>query len=691
MGRIERLAQGPARKNQALCHVEEILNALLTDEGRIRDGVRFYIDRTVGHFKVRVPDGYHYNLSLALKYANFEYFFINAEMAQRCKRYLHSDGRARVSRAGHLVTGISGRPIFDVEEVAVATYTRNDYYPYINAMLRGQVFESDDVVLNFVLAMLTISTCNKNIDSKAASERYCYRVEKKKHLPVVMREYVKPGKVYKRNGLISTTTDEWLEHERFISGHQRSIRVVSEYGAEREILYPPSYVRVVKGADGLKAMQFVTGVALARYDHYEVELALADAYQYLRMPYQHRREKKYGIERPYHALAHHVRGVCMADMVVAYFKSHAKSSGFREYCERLSAEELTGIKILLAFCRTGRQSEISFNDDPRSYKIYLQNSAANMKEFLVNKLQWTAKKADFYADILTHMGDPEFKTRVTGSAACKQYKGFINSIAMLVHNLDLPRCYSAAKWNESLAIYGMVDNARSVVARSAAQQRDLALLQHCSADLLSVTGDQLLFSIGATKAKGIDRERFVQCNHNIEECYGHCSSVVEAYVSQLSESESVSAEAEAGNEEKEIKPAVEELGPAKYGGGAEPVKPKPSQSPSSLFAKKVPDLFRAILENKIVLLRSLMVQGANINQPDSKGVTPLMLACSLGRMGIAKTLILGGADVHLIDGAGNNALSYAIKEGRMQLTKLLKKEGATPSHGAGPSYITIGL
>jgi uncharacterized protein len=57
----------------------------------------------------------------------------------------------------------------------------------------------------------------------------------------------------------------------------------------------------------------------------------------------------------------------------------------------------------------------------------------------------------------------------------------------------------------------------------------------------------------------------------------------------------------------------------------------------------------------------LVRAGADINAPDFKGMTPLMLAASCGRPARVKGLLALGADARARDPEGRTALDFAKK------------------------------
>ena len=60
------------------------------------------------------------------------------------------------------------------------------------------------------------------------------------------------------------------------------------------------------------------------------------------------------------------------------------------------------------------------------------------------------------------------------------------------------------------------------------------------------------------------------------------------------------------------------------------------------------------------IIEELLKNGANIDDADRSGRTPLMVAAKLGRAGFAKLLVDNGANVYAKDERGNTPLEYAI-------------------------------
>lgn len=99
----------------------------------------------------------------------------------------------------------------------------------------------------------------------------------------------------------------------------------------------------------------------------------------------------------------------------------------------------------------------------------------------------------------------------------------------------------------------------------------------------------------------------------------------------------------------------------------------------------------------------LVQKGANINEANHKGVTPLMVAASDDKVESIKALIEHGVDVNAKDSQGNTALHYAVERGRLDAFRALiacktlainaqNKQGQTVLHLAanksGPQFIS---
>lgn len=58
-------------------------------------------------------------------------------------------------------------------------------------------------------------------------------------------------------------------------------------------------------------------------------------------------------------------------------------------------------------------------------------------------------------------------------------------------------------------------------------------------------------------------------------------------------------------------------------------------------------------------LKRLIEEGANVNEKDGRGISPLGVAVGFNRIACVKALLAAGADVHQTDARGSTVLHYA--------------------------------
>jgi len=86
-------------------------------------------------------------------------------------------------------------------------------------------------------------------------------------------------------------------------------------------------------------------------------------------------------------------------------------------------------------------------------------------------------------------------------------------------------------------------------------------------------------------------------------------------------------------------------------------------------------LHTAVQNRRQALIEPLIAKGADINATNNRGQTPLMAAIYIGQKDTVELLIAKGADVNLMAG-GDNALSLAKKRRNTEIVDLLLKHGA---------------
>jgi uncharacterized protein len=81
---------------------------------------------------------------------------------------------------------------------------------------------------------------------------------------------------------------------------------------------------------------------------------------------------------------------------------------------------------------------------------------------------------------------------------------------------------------------------------------------------------------------------------------------------------------------------------------------------------------------RTAVLERLIQRGADVNLPDQRGRSPLIVAVLMNHIDAVGQLLAAGADVNYQDHHGATALFYAAEAGLLDLTELLVKRGADP-------------
>ena len=88
-------------------------------------------------------------------------------------------------------------------------------------------------------------------------------------------------------------------------------------------------------------------------------------------------------------------------------------------------------------------------------------------------------------------------------------------------------------------------------------------------------------------------------------------------------------------------------------------------------------LFSYLREGELTEIQKLISQSPElVNQTDSRGFTPLIMATYFGRLDVAQILIDAGADLDAQDASGNTALMGVCFKGDVTLVNLLIDAGA---------------
>lgn len=557
---VKELPQGPSNKNRALKDVEYIFHCLLglayattnekdkiiyqskTTEGGDTIGFKLIRERN-GIFLAACPNGHIYNLSLALKHANLNYFILDESphslaIIQQCDALLMDRPllvRPLKSESRYLGIERSEMPIYTSEEEAIRYYTNNNYFSEMNSFLRGlpNTISETAVKKIFVRCMLVMSGVNKNIAPRSEDEVMPPLFRRYGELPLSMDAKIKSkNRPFKQSGFSSFSKNcsifRALKNVITIDSYnQCPIAQISHIPSEQETLLPPSTIMVTEydtnerlGEHHFKA-KVVTGVATEYSQSYLIDLALHFSRAHLRQPYSDTPDPRFGIARHNHALAHHVRACMLVEPAIKYFKQHAKSAEFRTFCDNLTPEELIITKVMMIYSKTGRESEMSATSDIDKYMSYQRASVEHFTNFLRNKMRCGEEDIANYAQILMYMGNPGFATIATGTPQEIDRKIFIHNIVDLAHKLDLPRVYTAKEFNRAMSPYSgaMLDG---VVAPSVEQKSSLQKLESQAMTMLVRTGDRLMFPRHGIAAVNYDSIQFVKCNKDADYCWQCC-------------------------------------------------------------------------------------------------------------------------------------------------------------------------
>ncbi|MDF1759133.1 MAG: SidE phosphodiesterase domain-containing protein [Coxiellaceae bacterium] len=561
------LHQGPAQKNLALKTVEYIFRCMLgiehisntlyeaelyavkyTDAG---DPFPFILEKDDSHlWFANCPNGRRYNLSLALKHANFDYWMLDEssqslEIIKRCERELSGtdvDGEAK--RADKLTTDIGGSaqavPLYATEQVAIHAYT-DEESEAINALLRAMPcnYPNKELEKTFIRAMLMVSGINKHRSSSDFEQRKLLTRGETNKLPVDMLERMKtesqvvlraaPLSFSQNMGFSRITANRIQLTDR--KQRHACVELFSKFPREKEVIFPPSYLRfsAYKQVPGSKKRTFmasiVRGAEVEYQQTYLLELAQREVHEILKNPYKEVTDPRFGVARHNHALAHHMRVSMLVRPTIDYFKHHAAADEFKHFCHHLTPQEVIIMQVMMMFSRVGRESEAG-PSQLETFLRYNRLSAEAFARFLRQHMDIDDETIAFYSDVLVNAGNPRYADLVTGATdEEKQRKLYFSYIAALAHKLDLPRVFGRAHYEKELSAYNGASELVTggyLVKASKQQEQSFGKLESIAMNMLRKTGDNLSFSKHGIEAGHYNKDEFVKCNTDLSYCQQQC-------------------------------------------------------------------------------------------------------------------------------------------------------------------------
>ncbi|MCB0514327.1 MAG: ankyrin repeat domain-containing protein, partial [Bacteroidetes bacterium] len=85
------------------------------------------------------------------------------------------------------------------------------------------------------------------------------------------------------------------------------------------------------------------------------------------------------------------------------------------------------------------------------------------------------------------------------------------------------------------------------------------------------------------------------------------------------------------------------------------------------------EIFIAAETGNISALRTALSKGADINQVDENGATPLMIACKHGHTALVKFILSRGAEINIADNKGMTAVKNAELTNKAELIELFQE------------------
>lgn len=207
------------------------------------------------------------------------------------------------------------------------------------------------------------------------------------------------------------------------------------------------------------------------------------------------------IHRPNHGLAHSLRVASYIPVVTEYFKDFAQP-GLKEFCSGLSAQKIKDLQLCMLFSVSGRESDISFSNNPKKYREYRQNCVRQFEQY-AKEIKMNSNDIKKYSALILNMGNPEFLEKNKSPEMINMFH-----IMNLAHKLDLMRCYQVNAYTPAIK-----KGHDYLVEESEEQQNGLNHLYKVVSARISATGDRQFCTFDE------NRKMIVPVNHGYDKVF----------------------------------------------------------------------------------------------------------------------------------------------------------------------------
>jgi len=217
----------------------------------------------------------------------------------------------------------------------------------------------------------------------------------------------------------------------------------------------------------------------------------------------------YHIYRPNHGLAHTIRKMMYVRVVFSFFQKMRKTV-FNVAGRIYSLEdELEHIELAMLFFVTGRESEVSFKDNPDLYNRYRVSSSERFEQYVSERQKIfpqiakmvTSHRGSIYKHIIHEPHTP----------TSNPFYDTIKSLMRIIHQIDLFRCYDDLKMDAVTMSIANELNCTPTV--------NLPFMQY-AVQCLQATGD-----LNLGKKIGRNSRLFLACSTSVTNCLTAISKV----------------------------------------------------------------------------------------------------------------------------------------------------------------------